>query len=64
MVMNNLSAPDMGVVMAVISSCHLFWTLSLQALQLEVNQAVPYRDLGVLIAPCLVGDGAACGGLL
>ena len=62
--MSNLSALDMGVAMAAISSCHIFWTLSLQALQLEVNQAVPYRDLGVLLAPCLVGDGAACGGLL
>ena len=62
--MYTFSAPDMGVVMAAISSCHIFWTLSLQALQLEVNQPVPYRDLGVFLAPCLVGDGVACGGLL
>ena len=64
MVMFDILALDMGMVMAIISPSHIFWSLSLQALQLEVHQAVPHWNLGVLLAPRPVGHGSSCSGLL
>merc|ERR1712008_623964 len=53
-------APDMGMALALVNSCHLFWTLCLQALQSEVNQTVSHWDPGLFLAASPPGDGTAC----
>jgi hypothetical protein len=60
----NITAPDMGMAVALVSSSHLLRSVSLQALQPEVCQAVSYRYSSLLFDPCPVGHGAPCGGLL
>ena len=60
----DISAPDMGMAVALVSSSDLLRSVSLQALQSEVCEAVSDWYPGMLLAPCAARHGPARGGLL